>query len=284
MRQILRKLLDEWVPAAILAGVIVAAVAYPVAYLLGPRQHEYVSPLDHCRYQLQSLALTAKMYAHKSRGERYPPLSTVPGRLMWSASSLTSVEPWDRRGHVCPADSNSWWKIDGYLDIGGNTPSESFWADDWSYMYLGYLLQDDEDVALFAEAYREHIVKGVPFDDIPRPNSGVKPRMLYVLRHGAERFVMTTSDMRHRDAAARAASRVPVLIERPGNHDKPGGHVAYLDGHVEWIDYPGKWPMTRETMRILRRLDALGERVADQGLDPLGHQPTWDSVGPPRRP
>jgi len=53
-------------------------------------------------------------------------------------------------------------------------------------------------------------------------------------------------------------SRVPVLIERLGNHKDPGGHVLYLDGHVEFVPYPGPFPMTKETVALLESLDAMG--------------------------
>ena len=48
------------------------------------------------------------------------------------------------------------------------------------------------------------------------------------------------------------------MIERLGNHKPEGGYVLYLDGHVEFVRYPGKWPMTKTTIGLLRELDALG--------------------------
>jgi len=36
-----------------------------------------------------------------------------------------------------------------------------------------------------------------------------------------------------------------------------GGNVLFMDGHVEFMRYPGKWPMTEETVEILESLDAL---------------------------
>ena len=34
--------------------------------------------------------------------------------------------------------------------------------------------------------------------------------------------------------------------------------LKYRDGHVEFMAYPGEWPMTETTMAILNELDALG--------------------------
>lgn len=50
-------------------------------------------------------------------------------------------------------------------------------------------------------------------------------------------------------------SSIPVIIEWPGNH-YGGGHVVYLDGHREFVKYPGKFPMTREFIKSLLAIDA----------------------------
>ncbi len=53
---------------------------------------------------------------------------------------------------------------------------------------------------------------------------------------------------------------IPVFIERfPKGHIPGGANVAFLDGHVEWIKWGTKWPMTPEAMEVLLALDGLGE-------------------------
>lgn len=42
------------------------------------------------------------------------------------------------------------------------------------------------------------------------------------------------------------ASSIPIVIERPGHHDPDGGHVLFLDGHVEYIKMGTKYPMVPE--------------------------------------
>ena len=49
---------------------------------------------------------------------------------------------------------------------------------------------------------------------------------------------------------------IPVIIERPGLQ-KGGSNVLFLDGHVEFIAYPGKWPMTEKFIKALESLDEL---------------------------
>ncbi|MCH7960477.1 MAG: hypothetical protein IID08_10105 [Candidatus Hydrogenedentes bacterium] len=59
-------------------------------------------------------------------------------------------------------------------------------------------------------------------------------------------------------SSSQPVSIVPLLIERPGLH-KDGAHVLYHDGHVEFIEYPGKFPMTEKFIRALESLDELKE-------------------------
>nr|HPO17532.1 hypothetical protein [Candidatus Hydrogenedentota bacterium] len=132
-------------------------------------------------------------------------------------------------------------------------------VDDTSYFYLGYAVSNEKEVAGFCKAYREHIAKGFPFDeDLATPaEDGINAtNKLYRLREGIERFYVV--DINDPSAASKAQRTLPVLIERPENHEPVGGNVLFLDGHVEFIPYPGKWPMTERTITALRELDAMG--------------------------
>jgi hypothetical protein len=40
----------------------------------------------------------------------------------------------------------------------------------------------------------------------------------------------------------------------PDRQDPPGGWVLYLDGHTEWVPYPGKFPMSRRVIEKARAL------------------------------
>ncbi len=46
------------------------------------------------------------------------------------------------------------------------------------------------------------------------------------------------------------------MIERLDNHIPGGGSVLYIDGHVEFVRYPGEWPVTEESIGILESFDA----------------------------
>ncbi|MBX7256516.1 MAG: hypothetical protein K1Y02_09160 [Candidatus Hydrogenedentes bacterium] len=134
-----------------------------------------------------------------------------------------------------------------------NEDNLEFMLNDRSYFYLGYAVQSDEDVERFITAYRESIEKDRGFEgDLTVDQEGVKGTV-YRLRDGIERSL--TSDGSD-GAASRLRSRIPIVIERPGNH-KPGdgANVLYMDGHVEWILYPGKWPLSERTIQALQSID-----------------------------
>ncbi len=80
----------------------------------------------------------------------------------------------------------------------------------------------------------------------------------YRLRLGIERFFIT--DINNPAGSAQAASEIAVMWDlignRPGsakltNHIPAGGNCLYMDGHVEWIPYPTKFPMTSLSANIL---------------------------------
>ena len=51
-------------------------------------------------------------------------------------------------------------------------------------------------------------------------------------------------------------SRYPLFIERPGLQ-RGGSNVLFWDGHVEFMEYPGPWPMTEKFIKALESLDEL---------------------------
>jgi prepilin-type N-terminal cleavage/methylation domain-containing protein/prepilin-type processing-associated H-X9-DG protein len=99
-------------------------------------------------------------------------------------------------------------------------------------------------------------VKAVLPDEADRPhmygNGG--GHVLFRLQEGIERFVIT--DVNNPAGSASAQSAIPVMLDAvaytPGETDRiarfnhvPGGcNVLFMDGHVEFVKYPGKFPVT----------------------------------------
>ncbi|HPA41648.1 MAG TPA: DUF1559 domain-containing protein [Candidatus Hydrogenedentes bacterium] len=79
------------------------------------------------------------------------------------------------------------------------------------------------------------------------------------LRQGIERFLIT--DINDPHASAGAASEVFVLYDNIGvaaaqfNHVPGGCNVLYMDGHVEYVRYPGKPPVNAKMSAVMRIFD-----------------------------
>jgi prepilin-type N-terminal cleavage/methylation domain-containing protein/prepilin-type processing-associated H-X9-DG protein len=84
-------------------------------------------------------------------------------------------------------------------------------------------------------------------DDISYDNDFGEPVTIYRLREGIERFAIT--DINNPAASAMAQSEVPVMwdgvYDNPQwfNHVPGGANVLFMDGHVEFIKYPGEFPV-----------------------------------------
>ena len=71
---------------------------------------------------------------------------------------------------------------------------------------------------------------------------------IYRLREGIERFLIT--NINNPAASAIAQSEVPVMFDFAStavskfNHVPGGGNCVFLDGHCEFLKYPGEFPMT----------------------------------------
>lgn len=75
------------------------------------------------------------------------------------------------------------------------------------------------------------------------------PHTIYRLREGIERFFIT--DINNPAASTMAQSELAIMTDEISidvhefNHIPGGSNVLYLDGHVEFIRYPGTWPVTK---------------------------------------
>jgi len=244
-----------------------------------------------CEANLKTIWQAMEIYKYESPGELFPPLAHDAGRLMFDVGSMYP-RYLPATVFVSPANPDASKLLKKPSDIEGL-------IDDHSYFYLGYMILHGRSLDLFTEDYKIRIESGKPIpelneifpeysDDVEQRREikrkeldakisqlqarGGDPRRMkwnseiyigenernlrYRLREGVARFLITT--IGDPMGAINAQARIPVLIERPELHGG-GGHVLYLDGHVEFVPYPGKFPMTEDYIAGLRALDALGE-------------------------
>jgi prepilin-type processing-associated H-X9-DG protein len=190
-----------------------------------------------CLDQCKDVALALKMYSNESAGELFMPLSAEPGRLMFDAGTAYPEFLEVHENLVCPGPAPL-------------TPAP--FINDQHYAYLGYALTNDADVAAFAMAYAAEVAGGGDFSgDLPGAVS--YGSSILRLREGIGRLMV--GDPPPRAEVYEVEKNLPVLIEWPDNHEgASGGHVLYVDGHVEWQDYPGEFPMTEATISTLANL------------------------------
>lgn len=108
-----------------------------------------------------------------------------------------------------------------------------------------------------------HTAMGLPEPVMQGNNGGTT---VYCLKEGMERFLIT--DINNPAAGAQAQSTIAAMWDRLGAWDItknqpsssmkgfahiPGGcNVLYMDGHVEFVRYPTKFPVTKESAFIGR--------------------------------
>ena len=191
------------------------------------------------------------------------PLSDTPGQLspQTSGAILTRLgESKQLAAFTCPAHPNA----ERAVQEARTNPS--FVVRDDSYWYLGYALPNEAAGLAFVEAYRKAVAEtgAPPVGDVIK----VEP---YALGDGAmvdELFRLSNirlSGLRSLlrpdpvDRPSLDGVSPPVVVERPGLH-RNGAHILDEYGQVEFLEYPGEFPMTEKFIKALESLDALKEK------------------------
>ena len=244
-------------------------------------QSNEARPRTSCANNLKQWGLVYKMFSGESKGMYYPELSPEAGRLMVACGGNRGMPPIFREYlqnliiSVCPKDPALKKVVE--IDWDALEPGEvaELLNDRW-YLYLGYVLRSDREVLAFEKAYRERVAMGKRFDEDLKvaPGEGnYGTDTLYQLREEIG-SVLTNTPTVDEPLERSLMSEIPLMIERiENNHDPKGGHVLYMDGHVEFLPYPGKWPMTEATIRTLEELANM------DGKPPVVQKAEEDSSG-----
>jgi prepilin-type processing-associated H-X9-DG protein len=200
-----------------------------------------------CANNLKQMGLVFKMFANEHNG-MWPSVSTRKGDLMVKGYEVFPEYLTDLNVLRCPGNVEH-----KTAKRGDSVPDLLRQITDRSYFYLGWVVTNEEEGLALLDAYEA----GDPVNrdkDIAVPH-GAGQNVFYRIREGIERFLIT--DIQNPAASALAQSEVPVMWERPGHHVPDGGNVLYMDGHVEFVKYPGRFPMTA---KFMARLAAISEK------------------------
>ncbi len=242
--------LSLWILVCILVGGIVYA-AYAVDDLFRENKR------DRAREGLERIGLACKEYANRNEQNYWPPVSFDPTPLSLDSTLLNSAT-------AKPADL-----------ISPALPNVNQYTGERSYYYLGYAIMDEAHGLALVNAFHD-----IDLSDI-EPLAPIETSLgeISALREGIERLMVADELNRqqvsksntpnpraaysrmlnwilpvaHAHSYAKGPSEMPALIEDPGLFGN-GGHVLYLDGHVEFVPYPGKFPMTRNFIAALESM------------------------------
>lgn len=244
----------------LLLAVVLVIGVFVVVLLLGELRE--VARLASCRPY--SVTWVTEGYSEAHDG-MYPPLSATPGRLMFVEGA---EQPYAGDGvrvdFICESDSQSGIEMVGY-------PGAP--VDDWSYVYLGYVIENQAQLEQFAHAYKRIIAEGGDFTEDIKVASGqgnCGTDTIYRLREEEKLLELLP-------CLVERLEQVPLVIEWPENHRGPVAKVISMaseefrvsddviermTGKRKTLPYPGEWPMTEAAIGVLRELDALGSETS----------------------
>ncbi|MBN2311207.1 MAG: DUF1559 domain-containing protein [Candidatus Hydrogenedentes bacterium] len=198
----------------------------------------------------------------------FPEYMTDPA-ISCCPSSVWSTDPGERYRKVEQLALTEWWDGNSFqpTDLSDDSkfyPCEpdSHWD---SYLYLGWALNDCEqihdtedhgsllDVPVEALAMLDALNDALcEPDTIDDDFESVLGDRALRLREGIERFLVT--DINNPAATAQGQSEIVVMMDfvtsdvsgspQEFNHVPGGCNVLWLDGHVTFVKYQEKWPVT----------------------------------------
>ncbi|MBN2310211.1 MAG: hypothetical protein JXR94_14650 [Candidatus Hydrogenedentes bacterium] len=237
-----------------------------------------------CQGNLKELGQALRLYAKESGGGKYPPTKYLRGDTCEKRTMDFFFQPdllypayftniWLC---VCPSDEESMQEVAG----GRWSPDDDYskgiapcLIDTSSYAYLAWATSPAhfikegadpngpdpfsaiDDAALAVVTQLAEKVKKLPLaeardfldEDVPYPPPD--KRALHRLADGVEKHF--ADDPNDPKALEKARGDIPVMFDlfsvdaTKFNHAPGGANVLFLDGNVEFVRYPGKWPVTK---------------------------------------
>jgi prepilin-type N-terminal cleavage/methylation domain-containing protein/prepilin-type processing-associated H-X9-DG protein len=226
-----------------------------------------------CQNNLKQMGLVFKMYSGESKGERFPMMqnrhcdNTVASfQTVWKAETVYPEYLSDFNVNLCPSALTASTALEAYDE--GKNYSDNRLANsnlnnngivdpcevvDHPYTYLGWALSNNmfdtgqkisdfyTSVQDFGQRIYENAFRVDEDWTFATPLGGAHDTA-YRLREGIERFLIT--DINNPAASAQAQSELAVMMDNIAdaaesfNHIPGGANILFMDGHVEYGDYP----------------------------------------------
>lgn len=229
-----------------LSAAAIAAIAVGTAASLTHVAH--VEALNRaCEENLRQLYLRLSFYSGE-HNSLLPPLARISNGVRLAPAELNLELPNDYP-NVRPASFTAPMHERG---LGSSSKTDDR-PHSKSYWYLAFAVDSESDALAFVDSLQEERfeIRPVRFvgcfsfflEDLTflGHDSGALPPL----------FAPMTTQPQLPNWDWKAA---PVLIERPGIHGN-GGHVLWANGTVEFVEFPGRFPMTETFIAALEELD-----------------------------
>jgi prepilin-type N-terminal cleavage/methylation domain-containing protein/prepilin-type processing-associated H-X9-DG protein len=225
-----------------------------------------------CANNLKQWGLVYKMYANESKGQFFPQLRTYDCGGNFVGFAYTPDGPaiypeylTDTKIYVCPSDADAHgWDSNSHV-------VNACALNGASYMYLSWVIMGPElavgsgkgenDPTFGLADLNMGVIQGCMDYILANPgnrnndmevgagNGNGGGSKLYRMREGIERFFIT--DINNPAATALAQSEIAVMWDEFSeanisqfNHVPGGGNILFMDGHVQFEKYPGRFPYT----------------------------------------
>jgi prepilin-type N-terminal cleavage/methylation domain-containing protein/prepilin-type processing-associated H-X9-DG protein len=239
-----------------------------------------------CSNNLRQMGIVFTMYSSEHAGS-YPPIQRKIGEncdeqnkgvVMFDGLSVYPEYLSEARVLVCPSGADAynqfvggrWNRADGPNGSKRGGSTNPCLLDQISYFYLGWIFETEwmaepgtRDMSKkFAGELKSHIV----VDDVGELDKDWKftdelgeEHTVMRIREGAERFRI--KDINNPSESKISQSIFPVMFDRVDtrsagfNHVPGGANVLFMDGHTEFVKYPGEFPVSRAWAEIVKSLE-----------------------------
>ena len=239
-----------------------------------------------CSNNLRQMGIAFKIYSSENAGS-YPTLQRKTGVncdepnngvLMFDGLSVYPEYLTEARVLVCPSGpdaydqyiSGRWNRPDGPNGSRRGGTTNPCLLDQISYFYVGWLLDTEwmaepgtRDISRkFASEFKSHVT----VEDVEELDKNWtftdelgKDHEVTRIREGIERFRI--KDINNPSESKISQSIFPVMFDRIDtnairfNHVPGGANVLFMDGHTEFVKYPGEYPVSRAWAELVNSLE-----------------------------
>jgi prepilin-type processing-associated H-X9-DG protein len=223
---------------------------------------------DACIENLEILGLVLHMYAVENR-HHFPPADRKKNNFIFDPSRTYPEYMTQGSMIVCPGDPER--DPENNFRLLSNRDHQDLYLGTvhpdcitgMSYCYLGWVVTSDEEAESFFEVY-DSLSPEQYGKDIFDPEEGTVQfealelgvtcrwcRGSHFTDREYEEAMATIREYQMNPSVIPILWEVPYTDEDDFSHTPAGGHVLYLDGHVEFVTFGEKFPMTDIMARLL---------------------------------